>query len=355
MHLPKSYRWMAQTPGSIYQISTRKEPVMNRIHLFTIARAVRLALYLATAALGFSGHVFAQVRPGDILVADAANGMVLRIDPVSGFQIPLTPPGSIVNPTGIAVDFNGDILVTQSGAGSAKVVRVNPNGGWPVGDTALSGHILGDPRGIDVARWPGYIYVSASFPGIAASRVYRYDRKTDDARSMGNTSTEIIFGLDVAPNGRVYAAGGSYGGTPVIFVFDFVAGSIQIATSGQYLNEPNDVAVEYTGDYAVADGPDLIGWGGIIQVDASFGSQQAIEQAGWDFSGIDVGFDGNYVVVGPQYPAVFRVDATTGVLRTVSFYDFLVQPTAIAVAPTPRFRLMWPRFPTLPRWPLYPR
>jgi hypothetical protein len=75
---------------------------------------------------------------GDILVVDpnafGGTGGVIRVDPATGARSAVSSnafsPGgpSFANPGGIAVAANGDILVTDlgSGAGSGSVIRVNP-------------------------------------------------------------------------------------------------------------------------------------------------------------------------------------------------------------------------------------
>jgi streptogramin lyase len=98
---------------------------------------------------------------GDILVADrdAFGGGLIRVDPVSGAQTTVSSGGSFSQPSGVAVEADGDILVANagnSGGGSgcdvicppASVTRVDPVTGDQT-TVSASGSFV-DPFGIAV-------------------------------------------------------------------------------------------------------------------------------------------------------------------------------------------------------------
>jgi hypothetical protein len=88
---------------------------------------------------------------GDILVADTdafgGGGGVIRVDPATGAQTAVSTGGSFVDPAGIAVEADGDILVADFGAfGSGGVIRVDPTGGAQT--TVSTGCSFANPRGV---------------------------------------------------------------------------------------------------------------------------------------------------------------------------------------------------------------
>jgi sugar lactone lactonase YvrE len=76
-------------------------------------------------------------------------GGVIRVDPLSGAQTTVSADGSFVNPSGVALDADGDILVADPDTvvgSSGRVTRVDPASG--VQTTVSEGGTFVDPTGV---------------------------------------------------------------------------------------------------------------------------------------------------------------------------------------------------------------
>ena len=117
-------------------------------------------LLLLTGVVGHILPVQSQLNPGDILVMDrdagtGFKGGLFRVDPTTGARTLLsdfgvgTPAG--VDPFGVAVESSGNILVTDSNAGTGglgALFRVDPSTG---ARTILSDFGVGTPTGASPA------------------------------------------------------------------------------------------------------------------------------------------------------------------------------------------------------------
>jgi hypothetical protein len=107
-------------------VSTERGSGRSRRSGRALGRAARAAL-AALAALALlpaaeAGAV--EVNPGDIVVANVDflgdSEAVIRVDPASGAQTAVSTDGSFVDPFGIALEADGNILVADA----------NAYGGW---------------------------------------------------------------------------------------------------------------------------------------------------------------------------------------------------------------------------------
>jgi hypothetical protein len=107
-----------------------------------LASEWRRALYAGSAAVAVlalgpaAGAGAVTLNTGDIVIVDreafAFTGGVIRVDPVSGAQTTVTSGGSFEGVEGVALEADGDILVTSSGLGSggpSSVIRIDPVSG----------------------------------------------------------------------------------------------------------------------------------------------------------------------------------------------------------------------------------
>ncbi|MGQ0668378.1 MAG: hypothetical protein ACT4PO_01670 [Actinomycetota bacterium] len=130
-------------------------------------RAIRLlvasisviAVNVLTALLVVPSSAVADDDSGDILVAVADGfggpcpsgcGGVVRVDPETGAQTTVSSGGSFVEPWGITIDDDGDVLVADLGAfgGGGGVIRVDPETGAQT--TVSSGGSFDGPIGITI-------------------------------------------------------------------------------------------------------------------------------------------------------------------------------------------------------------
>ena len=130
-------------------------------------RTATTLFLLALAALALTSPVVAHATPGDVYVADpdafGGNGGVIRVDPTTGARTTVSentaPAGAprFADPRGIVVAANGDILVADPGAfgGSGGVIRVDPTTGARTtvseNTAPAGGPSFVEPRGIAVA------------------------------------------------------------------------------------------------------------------------------------------------------------------------------------------------------------
>jgi hypothetical protein len=157
-------------------------------------------------------NVAANRATGEIFIEDVSQG-ILRVDPITGAQTPLTGGGFVAS--SMSIDTNGDIL----GGSNRQVDRVN--------------HITGT-----------YSLVSAN------------------GYLIGN-----VEGTAVEPTGTILAISGSGGAGNVVRI-DPVTGAQTLLTSGGLLNTPRDLAVGDDGSIYVLDSSKAL-----IQVDPVTGQQ----------------------------------------------------------------------------------
>ena len=194
---------------------------------------------------------------GDILVADPGDVFggtprVIRVDAASGTRTTVSANGApaggpdFVQPVGVALDADGDILVADASAlgGTGGVIRVDPTSG---ARTAVSAN--GAPAGGPDFAIPVGVALEADGDILVA-----------DVDAFGGTGG--VIRVDPASGTRTtLSANGAPAGGP-----DFAA--------------PLGVAVEADGDILVADSDALGGTGGVIRVDPASGARTAVSANG---------------------------------------------------------------------------
>jgi large repetitive protein len=263
---------------------------------------VAVIVVLAVAALTLLPSEWAAAAPGDILVVDPGppgGARVVRVDPDDGTRTLVSannaPAGgpSLVQPAGIAVDPDGDIVVVDSYAFTGGgVIRVDPVSG---ARTAVSAN--GMPTGGPDFFSPTALAIEADGDIVAS----------DGNASAGGTGLVIRIDPDSGARTTV-SANGMPAGAP-----DFAS--------------PFGIAVEADGDIVVIDQDAFAGEAGLIRVDPGSGVRSTASSnaapgpyfvdPGW---GIAVEADGQMVVTdsveGTPPGGVFRVDPVSG-RRTV--------------------------------------
>ncbi len=191
---------------------------------------------------------------GDILLADfeghsgSGTGTVYRVDPITGDQTTISTGGSLEDPFGIAVDANGDILVADFGnfesvapGGTGSIFRIDPLTG---SQTVIStGGNLIDPAGI-VLDANGDILVAdfQAFGGgcpVGCGGIIRVDPITGTQTTIstgGSFVNPIGIALDVSEN-IVVGDADAFGGGGGILQVDPVTGlQTTISSGGSFLN-----------------------------------------------------------------------------------------------------------------------
>jgi hypothetical protein len=192
----------------------------------------------------------AAAAPGDILVVDTGASGVIRVDPVTGARTTVSensaPPGgpAFVNPVGVALEADGDILVADGDAfgGGGGVIRVDAVRGarTTVSENAAppGGPAFLDPEGVALEA-DGDILVADVNAFGGAGRVIRVDPLTGARTTVSENS---------APPG------------------------------GPAFLDPVGVALEADGDILVADAGAFGGEGGVIRVDPLTGARTTVSE-----------------------------------------------------------------------------
>ena len=224
---------------------------------------------VATVACCFSRAVGIAIDAnGDIIVSDRAAASIIRIDPeTGGSQTTISSGDLLIQPHGITIAGNGDILVadieTCCGAGTGRVVRVNPNTGEQTIVSSGGGFV--DPIGIEVEA-NGSILVA----DFNARKLFRIDPTT------GSQTTIASFFPNGEPYDAAVAADGSifivdHNGRAVIKV-DPVTGDKTTISFGGFFDQPVGIAIEETGSILVTD----FTFNAVIRVDLGTGSQTIV-------------------------------------------------------------------------------
>jgi sugar lactone lactonase YvrE len=276
----------------------------------------------------------ARAPDGDILVTDltafGGGGGVFRVDPATGAVTAVSANGApaggpaFSDPVGVAVEADGDILVADDGGfgGAGGVIRVDPATG---ARTALSangappgGPDFADPSGLAVEA-NGDILVADENAFGGTGGVIRVDPATGARTTVsangappGGPVFSGPFGIALEADGDIlvadYAAFGGGGG--VIRVDPATGARTTLSANnappdGPDFQVPLGVAVEADGTIVVLDNGDQFGSpSGVIRVDPATGARTALSANGAPpapAGGVDFG-DPRAVAVVPRPP-----------------------------------------------------
>ena len=87
-----------------------------------------LASILILGIMAATPLVFAQLNPGDIIVADIGANAVIKIDPITGAQEIISSGGLFAGALDLVLDSNGDIIVADLDLinGGGSIIKVDP-------------------------------------------------------------------------------------------------------------------------------------------------------------------------------------------------------------------------------------
>jgi DNA-binding beta-propeller fold protein YncE len=199
------------------------------------------------AAVGFLRfpRAIAIESDGQILVTDpgAFEGSLIRIDPRTGQQSAFSRGGFLTNanhPFGVTVETNGNILVATTNAGG--IVRINPLSGQQSVVVPARG-LLKSPRGIALDQ-QGMIYVADE------GQVVRVDPRNGSATPIAaGNRLETLMGIVLTSKGVFVTDGNAKG---VIRIDPATAEQEFVAETGRF-GSPYGLAVTEGGDLLVVD------------------------------------------------------------------------------------------------------
>jgi len=247
---------------------------------------------------------------GDILVADPGDVFggtprVIRVDAASGTRTTVSANGApaggpdFVQPVGVALDADGDILVADASAlgGTGGVIRVDPTSGARTAVSAngapAGGPDFDDPFGV-AREADGDILVADRFAFGGTGGVIRVDPASGARTAVsangapaGGPDFAIPVGVALEADGDILVADvDAFGGTGGVIRVDPASGTRTTLSAngapagGPDFAAPLGVAVEADGDILVADSDALGGTGGVIRVDPASGARTAVSANG---------------------------------------------------------------------------
>jgi hypothetical protein len=292
----------------------------------SVPRLPRRALALAVLALLASLLPAAAAHAGlPVYVVDRDGARVLEVDSATGAARTLASGAPLTEPTGIALEAGGDLVVSD--AGLPGVVRVDRRTGTQeiVVDNVskpMAPQVFATPQGIAVATG-GRIVVTDS--GSGSGQVAGGELETYTAALLrvdlgaGETiirSRDGFFadpaGVAVRSDGRFVVAdpAASGGGVIVVAASD---GAQAVGVAAGHLAEPSGVAVE-SGDTLLVTDAQGAGAGKVFRVVSKDDPPAQLASGGAlvDPRGIDLEQSGSALVADPGAGSLIRVSATGG-------------------------------------------
>ena len=308
-----------------------------------------LGVSLLSGLFLFGNQVFSQasgvqLHPGDIVYADSGNaidgGFVIKVDPATHEQTVIAKGVNLQMPYGIAVDSNGQIVVSDSG----RLIHINAADNSQNVLTDNSSGKLGMPYGIDID-------LSGEVVVANAQNVVRFDPASGQTTLVSTGSNlRAPCGVAVADNGALFVANMAAG---QIVRVNPQNGNQKVIASGQYLNSPRSIAIQgndlfvtdivYTNlNYGVS--------GRVIHIDARTGAQTLVAEGGnlVDPVGIAIDANGQLIVgdpstVNPSSPdiadggydgAIIVINPLTGAQNCIAHgQSGYLNPRGIAIVP----------------------
>jgi uncharacterized repeat protein (TIGR01451 family) len=296
--------------------------------------------------------VWAQVtiNPGDILAVDpgsvGGSGAVIRIDPATGVQTVVSSRGLFQEPSGIAIEADGNILVSDRISG---IIRVNPqtgtqtlvHAGPPIIDTF---GIALEADGSIVVADTGCRSHSCFTGGPRGQAIYRVNPSTGAVTTVSSgVFLDSPYSIDVEANGNILVTDSTSNVAPLtqggIIRINPVTGNQTVVSQGrQDFACPFGIAIEPNGRILNSVFT-FAGYG--CSPGALFRADPAIDQntvvsphsIGWQAPfGMAVDTDGSIVVAEEFYRAIFRVNPNTGTPTLLSQDGFLIGPSDVAIA-----------------------
>ncbi len=178
---------------------------------------------------------------GNLLITDGTAG-VKRINPVTGAISAVSSGDSLSLALGIAVDNAGNIFVGDGGTflgGTSKIVKIDPTNGSQT--VIASGNGITVPIGL-TTNDSGTVFVAdpATFLGKPADLVYSVNPKTGEVRTIQTSDTlKTPVSLDFMPDGHLIICN-THGG---FFLTDTSNGQTQILIPEGVIQNPNGVTV----------------------------------------------------------------------------------------------------------------
>ncbi len=235
------------------------------------------------------------LNPGDIVYADSGNpaegGFIVKVDHQTGLQSVVSSGGNLVAPFGVAIQGDGQIIVSDSG----RLIQIEPETGRQKVIADKSSASLGFPYGIDIEA-SGEI-VTANTTGVL--RVDTASGEVDVVASGQHLSCPL--GVSVVARNEFLVVDTASARVVRVHSPD---GLQKVVSEGGYLKRPQSIAVKgsdiYLTDVATEDGN--FGVGRVIHVDAHTGRQTVVAEGGYLVGPVGLAVEPNgSLIVGDPY------------------------------------------------------
>lgn len=211
-----------------------------------------VGLILLLVLVGISSLAAAQLDPGQVVVTDAIGARVLQVDPISGDPTVIGSGGSLIQPTGAAVDPDtGLVYVADRGEGMVGVIlEIDPSAydpGNPGSNQKLiaTGDQLDDPAGI-IWEETGQLLVADAGPFGGVIRVALADgaqsRLADVVGAVGVVVRQGLIYVSTPSSNEILRIDESQSPTEVV----------SVSSTGLF-STLGGLAVEADGSLLVAD------------------------------------------------------------------------------------------------------
>ena len=347
-------------------------------------RRRRLISTLAFATIAtFSAQAYAQLAPGDVVVADFeagtnGGGALFRIDPATGNRTIISDFGdgnqgpTGVFPFGVAIEASGSVLVVDGDAGTngnGALFRVDPSTGnrTIVSDFGNGGQgdVGADPHGVALEASGNAVVVDINAGTSSRGALFRINLSNGNrtlVSDFGNAGQGSLgsdpVGLAIESSGNVLVTDFDIGPLGILFRVDPATGTRTIvsdfgsAGQGSLGEDPIGVAIDASGNALVTDFDAGTGdAGALFSVNPSTGARTLVSDfgdgqapAGAEPNYLAIDGSGNVLVVDEDAGAtargrVFIVNTTNGVrTQFTNFEDGTqgprgIEPAGIAVVP----------------------
>ena len=284
-----------------------------------------------------------RVRAGGrtvLFVADLnaganSGGAIFQVDPATGSVVPIVQGPPLVDPSGIAVDASGNLIVSDRSAG---VLRINPATGTIT--TVKSGAPLVTPSGVALDA-SGNIVVADLNAGSTSQfgAVFRINPTTGATTLLADNCCSFnAAGVTVDAAGNLFVADlGCCGtvGDGALARIDATTGAVTFITTSVRLLDPFGIAVEAGGNLVVTEATNpQSGPGAVYRINPSTGAVTTVASGLplVDPLGVAIAASGDLFVADSGAQAIFRVNPTTGAVTTVASGPPFVTPAGMAVA-----------------------
>ncbi len=305
-----------------------------------LSRLAKLAAVLAITFIAARAVAASPFQDGDILYTDSS-AAVIGINPATGQRTIVASGGRLLRPFGIALDANGDVLVSDTG--SQAIIRIDSLTGSQTA-VAVGGLIATPfgPYGIAVER-KGDILVAN---GQAMIRVNPLtgEQALVSAGGRFGASGGAPVGLAATENGELIVA--VVGSPSEVVRVNPKNGRQTLLSRGGYLKVPQALAVSgsdiYVTDVATSDGN--FGIGSVIHIDLRTKLQTVVSSGGNLVGPVGIAIDENgQLVVGDPYTinpdsserydgGIIKIDPRGGNQTLIARgQDSYVNPRGIAV------------------------